>query len=33
MFINVTNEVDKIRNENFLNTFPKIKDVFKKKLI
>jgi MoaA/NifB/PqqE/SkfB family radical SAM enzyme len=32
-FINVTNEVDKIRNENFLNTFPKIKDVFKKKLI
>lgn len=33
LFVKVTNEVDKIRNEHFLNTFPKIKDVLYKKLI
>jgi MoaA/NifB/PqqE/SkfB family radical SAM enzyme len=33
LFVKVTNEVDKIRSEHFLNTFPKIKDVLYKKLI
>lgn len=33
IFLKVTSEVDKIRNENFTNTFPKIMDVLYKKII
>jgi hypothetical protein len=32
-FLKVTSEVDKIRSESFLQTFPKIKDILNKKII